>query len=162
MNWAHGHLILNHVPVLGTVFGLALLAWAMLRRSDAVQRVALGTFVVIAMLALPVYFTGEPAEGVVEHAAGVSEAAIEAHEGAALVALIGVELLGLIGLGGLYLSRRGRTPSAAAPRAALLVSIVVAGLMAWTANLGGQIRHVETRAGAQVPAGDEGGSADPR
>ncbi len=155
MNWAHVHLILNHVPVLGTVFGLTLLGWAILRRNDAVQRVALATFVAVALLALPVYLTGEPAEAVVEHAAGVSESVIEAHEEAAVVALIGVELLGLIAAGGLYLSRRGRAPSVAAPRTALLLSIVVAGLMAWTANLGGQIRHVETRAGAQVLTGDE-------
>jgi uncharacterized membrane protein len=155
MNWAHVHLILNHIPVLGTVFGLTLLGWAILRRNDAVQRVALATFVAVALLALPVYLTGQPAEDVVEHAAGVSESVIEAHEEAAVVALIGVELLGLIAAGGLYLSRRGRAPFAAAPRTALLLSIVVAGLMAWTANLGGQIRHVETRAGAQVPTGDE-------
>jgi len=26
MNWAHVHLLLNHVPVLGTIFGVVLLA----------------------------------------------------------------------------------------------------------------------------------------
>ncbi len=97
MNWAHIHLLLNHVPVLGTVFGLSLLGWSMLRRDLGVQRVALGVFVAIAMLALPAYFSGEPAKDVVEHAARVSEQAIEVHERAALVSLIGVELLGLVG-----------------------------------------------------------------
>jgi hypothetical protein len=36
--------------------------------------------------------------------------------------------------------------------AALVVSLATAGLMARTANLGGQIRHPEIRAGAPLPA----------
>ena len=149
MNWAHLHLLLNHLPVLGTVFGLGLLAWAVLRRNDAVQRVALGTFVVVALLALPAYFTGEPAEGVVEHAAGVAETFIETHEAAALVALIGAELVGLLALVALYRARGGRTASVLATRAVLVMATVTVGLMAWTANLGGRIRHAEIRPGAE-------------
>jgi hypothetical protein len=33
--------------------------------------------------------------------------------------------------------------------------LLVAGLMAWTANLGGQIRHSEIRASAQASAGED-------
>jgi beta-lactamase regulating signal transducer with metallopeptidase domain len=73
MNWAHIHLLLNHVPVLGTIFGLALLGYAVLKRSEALKRAALGVFVAVALLALPVYFTGEPAEEAVQSAAGVSK-----------------------------------------------------------------------------------------
>jgi hypothetical protein len=35
--------------------------------------------------------------------------------------------------------------------------LLVTGLMAYTANLGGQIRHTEIRAGAVVEADDDGG-----
>ncbi len=148
MNWAHLHLLSNHLPILGTVFGLGLLGWAVLRRNDAVQRAALGSFVVVALLTLPAYFTGEPAEDVVEHAAGVAETSIEAHEAAALVALIGIELMGFLALVALYRARGGRSPSVLATRAVLVVATVTAGLMAWTANLGGRIRHAEIRPGA--------------
>ena len=34
MNFAHLHLALTHVPVLGSIFGLLLLAYAMARRSE--------------------------------------------------------------------------------------------------------------------------------
>jgi len=37
MNWAHIHLLLNHVPGLGTIFGLALLGYGVLQGSDALQ-----------------------------------------------------------------------------------------------------------------------------
>lgn len=156
MNWAHAHLLLNHVPVLGTVFGLSLLAWAMLRRNLGVQRVALGVFVAVAMLALPAYFSGEPAKDVVEQATRVSDLAVEAHEHAALVALISVELLGLVALGGLHAARRHRPLSAAVTRAALFVALVTAGLMARTATLGGQIRHLEIQSGTVAPAAARG------
>lgn len=148
MNWAHLHLLLNHVPVLGTIFGLALLAWAITRRSEVEQRVALGVFLAVALLALPAYFTGEPAEEVVESFAGVSKSVIHAHEDAALFSLIGVELLGLVALIGLYAARGSRRLSAKVARTVFLLSLVTAGLMARTAMLGGQIRHLEIQAGA--------------
>jgi len=152
MNWAHLHLVSNHLPVVGTVFGLALLGWGMLRRNESVQRVALGTFVIMALLVLPAYFTGEPAEGVVEHAAGVGESSIEAHEAAALVAFIGVEVVGLLALFALIRARGGRSLSVVGPRVVLTVAIATAGLLTWTANLGGQIRHAEIRAGTAQSA----------
>ena len=146
MNWPHLHLILNHVPVLGTMFGLALLVWGSWRRNISLQRAALVTFALAALVAIPVYITGEPAEEAVEELAGVAESAIEAHASAALVALIAIELLGVLGLAGLFLSR-WRVNSTIPLRAALAVAVVTAGLMAWTANLGGRIRHSELRAG---------------
>jgi len=67
-----------------------------------------------------------------------------------------VELLGLVALVGLYAARSNRPPSANVTRAALLVSLVTAGLMARTATLGGQIRHLEIQAGAESPAAPQG------
>ena len=160
MNWAHVHLVSNHIPVLGTAFGLALLVYAAARRDEGVKSVALGVFAIVALLALPVFFTGEPAEGVVENAPGVSEPLIEAHESAALIALIAVELLGAVALGGLVATWRRRRPlSPAFTRATVVFSLIAAGLMARTANLGGKITHAEIRAGA-VPAVEGGAEHD--
>lgn len=157
MNWPHLHLMLNHVPVLGTLFGMLLLAYGIVRRHDTVQRAALGTFIVAALVALPVYFTGEPAEEAVEHLAGTAQQAIDSHEEAALISLILVAVLGATALVGLLLARRGRATTVV--RVALAVSIVTVGLMAWTANLGGRIRHPEVRQ-ATLPQGTERASDD--
>jgi Domain of unknown function (DUF5666) len=73
MNAAHLHLILNHVPVLGVVFAGLLLGTALWYRSAQFQRVALVAMVGSALVAVPVYLTGERAEEAVEHVAGVSE-----------------------------------------------------------------------------------------
>jgi uncharacterized membrane protein len=154
MNWAHLHLLSNHIPVLGTLFGLLLLAWGMIRRSASLQRAALATFFVAALVAIPVFLTGEPAEEAVEHLAGTAEGAIETHEDAALLSLISVELLGVIAV--LSVIWRRASGSRFVTRAALVMSVVTAGLMARTANLGGKIRHAELRGAASAQLQDEG------
>lgn len=154
MNWAHVHLILNHIPVLGVLFGLLLLAWGMVRGNESIQRVALATFFVAALVAIPVFLTGEPSEDAVEHLAGTAESAIETHEDAAVLSLISVELLGLIAV--LSFLRRRAGLSRYVMRAALVTSVVTAGLMARTANLGGKIRHAELRGAAAQPQDDQG------
>ena len=142
MNWAHVHLMLNHLPVLGTIFGLALLAWAVIRRNETLQRAALATFVLAALAAIPVFLTGEPSEKLVEDLAGTAEAAIEAHEAAAVIALIAIEALGAMAMAALVLFRKRALPRPLAG-AALVFALATAGWMAQTANLGGRIRHDE-------------------
>lgn len=150
MNWAHVHLMLNHLPVLGTAFGFALLAWAVLRRNEALQRAALGTLVLTALAAIPAFLTGAPSEDVVEHLAGTAKQAIEAHEEAAVVALVAIEALGAMALAALVLFRKRGIPRPLAG-AALVFALATAGWMAQTANLGGRIRHAELRATATQP-----------
>jgi uncharacterized membrane protein len=146
MNWAHIHLSLNHLPVVGTIFGVLLLLLAMVRKSEELKRVSLGVFVFTALLALPVYFTGEPAEKVVEHLPGVAEPLIERHENAALFVLLMAGGSGAVALAGLILFRRVEKLPGWIVAATLVLSLATGGLMGWTANLGGQIRHTEIRA----------------
>ena len=142
MNWAHLHLMLNHLPVLGTLFGLVLLAWALSRRNETLQRAALATFVLTALTAIPVFLTGEPSEEIIEHMTGTAQQAIESHEEAAVIALIAIEALGAMALAVLLLFRRRILPRPLLG-GALVFAIATAGWMAQTANLGGRIRHAE-------------------
>lgn len=152
MSATHLHLLLNHVPVLGTVLGLGLLAFGLWRRSDELIKAVLGVFVIVALTAVPVYLTGEPAEHGVKSLPGVSKPLMEQHEQAAAAAFTGVLTLGVIALAGLIWLRRGRLAPGWFGSAMLGVALIVCGLMAWTANLGGQIRHTEIRPGASAPA----------
>ena len=154
MNAAHLHLLLNHLPVVGTMVGILLLAYALLRRSPELARASLGLFVLLALAGVVVYLTGEPAEETVENLAGVSESAIESHEEAALVATMLLGVLGVVALGGLVAFRKR---AAGIPRGfaalALALSLAPAAAMGYTANLGGQIRHTEIRSGAAATGG---------
>ena len=147
MNAAHLHLVLNHLPVLGTVFGAVILFAAILRRSPELKKLTLTVFVVVAALAIPVYLTGEPTEDIVEGLAGVSHPVIEQHEDAAVVGLTAAIVLGLTSLAGLTFFRKGRPIPPWFAGMVLLFSLVTAGLMARAANLGGKIRHTEIRSG---------------
>jgi uncharacterized membrane protein len=142
MNAVHLHLMLTHVPVLGTVFALGLLIVGLLRRSDELKKMALWTFALSAAFAIPVFFTGEPAEDSVKRLPGVSKAAIEEHEDVAKIAFGVILSLGAVALGGLALLRRRLVPRAFAI-SILTLAIVAGGLLAWTANLGGKVRHTE-------------------
>lgn len=172
MNGVHLHLLLNHLPVIGSLFAILMLVWALIRRNTEVGRAALGLFVIAAVAGLAAYFTGEPAEHSVEEIAGVSRRAIHTHEEAAELATVLLSGYGVFALGALlYLRKR----AAAFPRTlmslALALALVPAGAMAWTANQGGKIRHPEI-SGVDVPvAASETGtglasradpSADPR
>lgn len=143
MNGAHWHLILNHLPVLGTGFGILLLAFSWRRGNEHLKKLSLQFILIVACISIPAYLTGEPAEKVLKIWPGVAWSTLEKHEDAAATAFASLELLGAIALVGLALFRRQKP----VPNWFLIgfmgLALVVAGLMGWTANLGGKIRHPE-------------------
>ena len=159
MSGAHLHLILNHIPVLGAVFGLLLLAYGVVRRNDGVVRASFWTLAIVGMAGLAAYLTGEPAEEIVEELPGISEAILERHEEAALLATIGGGIVGLAALAGLLLHRT-RSVGNAFSAVMLVLTLGLFGAMAWTANLGGQIHHAEIRGGQTAQAVQDGGEED--
>ena len=149
MNLAHVHLLLNHIPPLGVLFGLLLLAAGLLRKSGDLVRASLVTFVLVALAAIPTYYTGGPAEKIVEGMPGVSEMAIMDHEESAEASFVAALVLGALSCFKLIFYRRRETPRSIAV-ATLVLALVVTGMMAWTAHLGGLVRHTEISAGAAV------------
>jgi hypothetical protein len=152
MNATHFHLLLNHLPVLGIAFGLGLLVFGLWQRSTELKKTALGIFVLVALATVPVYLTGEPAEDGVEKLPGVSKPFMEQHEEAASVGFIAAGVLGIASLAGLIWFRHGRALPIWYGRSTVGGALVVGILMAWVANLGGQIRHTEIRGNTSPPA----------
>lgn len=150
MDPAHLHLLINHLPVLGTVFGILLLLYGMLAEKHEVTQASLGLFVLVGLGAVVAYLSGEGAEDVVEGLPGVAESIIETHEEAALIALVAAIVLGVAALLVLVFLRK-QTPRWAVVTT-LVLALGTAGVMAWTANLGGQVRHTELRDAASTPA----------
>ncbi len=153
INDAQLHLLFNHLPVMGSLFTLLLLLWGLIRKSSEIKKVALGAMVLVALSALPAYFTGEPAEEVIEKMPGFEEAYVEEHEGMGSFALYSAIGMGIVALVGLLLSR-GRELHLGVALVALVANLFVAGVMGYTAHLGGMIRHPEIRSGAAPPAGE--------
>lgn len=155
MSWGYLHLVLNHVPVIGTFLGLLLLLVAFVRNSEELKKVTLALLVFIALVTIPVYLTGEPAEEMIENIPGTSEAIIERHEDAALFSMIAVEVAGITALAGLLIFLRKKRLGNLLAIVTLALSMIGGGLMTWTANLGGQIRHTEIRSGVSSPSESE-------
>jgi glucan phosphoethanolaminetransferase (alkaline phosphatase superfamily) len=80
MDATHLHLLINHIPILGSFFCLILLIIGLVLKNKTVEVVALSTLLVVALFTLPAYFTGEEAEHDVEHFALTSEHELEEHE----------------------------------------------------------------------------------
>lgn len=155
MSSAHLHLIINHIPVLGVFFGAAILAFGLWRSQDEIVRVALGLFVASGLGAVGAYFSGEGAEEIVEELPGMSYAIIEAHEEVALIAFIVTAVLGVASLGVLLWRRRTDIPRLAS-MTLLIAALGVFGVLAYTANTGGQIRHTELRDGSPQTSSPDG------
>lgn len=156
MTQAHLHLMLNHVPVLATVAGALILTVALIRGHRGAVRVSLWFFVVAALVAVPVFLSGEGAEEVIEALDLAGEPVVEAHEEMALWGFVATLLVGL--LAGASLAFEGVVSGADVPvgrwleRGTWVLSVAAAVLMGWTAYLGGQISHPEIRPGSEVPA----------
>jgi hypothetical protein len=145
---AHLHLVLNHIPVLGTLlFAPLVLFWGLLRRSRDVTHVGLLLAVLLAVTAVPIYLTGEPAEDQLERQPWFDKDRVEAHEERAEAGLIAVLITGAAALGALWLSRGGRPDRPGVGAVVLLGLLVSAALFAAAALTGGQIRHDEIRPG---------------
>ena len=153
MNVVHVHLVATHLPVTGIIFGFCLLMWGVRRRSGEIVRVSWGWFVVCALLALPAYLSGEPTAELVKGLVGVKPEAIEQHEELAEAALAGVLVVGVVSLAALIVFRSRREPPGWSVLLILLLVVLAGGLLGWTANLGGRIRHPEM----QTTAGPRGG-----
>ena len=147
MSLVHFHLILNHIPVLGTIGALLLLVAALVVKSADLRRAAYVAFAVVALCTIPVYFTGEPAEDAIRGFPGVKRAAIHEHEEFGEKSWIASGILGVLALGALVRWRRAPISQGVAS-GALVGAAVVSGMMAWTALLGGRVRHTEIRPGA--------------
>jgi len=137
--------MINHVPVIGMPGAILLLIYAIVRKSEEMKRVTFGIVVLLAIMTIGVYLTGQAAEDMVKKLPGVTEAAIGRHEDIADLSLILIEGLGVLALAGLFFMHR----SGSIPRwlvlIVLVLSLITAVIVGYTANLGGEIRHSEIR-----------------
>ncbi len=147
MNDAHLHLLLNHYPIIGTLFGVLFLAYGLFAKNKSLLQAGLVTLFVMALLTIPTQLTGEGAEEIIEEL-GVDHDVIHEHEKAAELASWFMAGLGALALVTLLISRR-TSGRAIVLRglyiATLVLGIVIFGLMARVGGLGGEIRHTEIK-----------------
>ena len=156
MNFAHLHIVLNHVPSIGMVVGLGLFVASLVRKNDQLMRLSLQVLVVMTLVALPTYMSGNAAQGILRKRPEVPQGLIEAHQNSAMVTLIFLTITGTFAWFGLWQFRRFSRPGYWNSSAVLILSIVTSVFILRTANLGGDISHPEIRSGGAAVSADIG------
>ena len=151
MNFAHLHLILNHIPVVGLPLVMVFLLYGFATKNFSLQRFSLFLLFGLAMLVLPIYFTGEPAESRIEELPGFSEAFIAPHENAALFSLVITVICGVLAAVTLIF-QNSDNKFKLLKKMVLVVGLIAVGSLFYTANLGGKVRHTELRPGVEESA----------
>jgi hypothetical protein len=144
MNYPHLHLMLNHIPVLGTILALLLLTWALVSRRRDFIRLGLFITVLVGLSVYPAFFTGDEAHEQLEDVRGFDHDLVHEHEEAADWALWIVLGTGAVAALGLWASRKDREVPRWASTVTLVGLLWASTVLARTAWLGGQIRHPET------------------
>jgi uncharacterized membrane protein len=143
MNQTHIHLLITHLPIIGAILGAFVLIHGIWRKSNSTLIAAYNIFIISAIGAGIAYATGEGAEETVEHLQGISKSAIEEHAESALISLIGLIVIGVIAVIGLFVTLKSTSLIRPVALLALTASLVGFVLIARTGYLGGQIRHTE-------------------
>lgn len=150
MDATHFHLALAHFPIIGIIIGAAILAYGQIIKNIEIQKVALATFFVMALLTIPVFLTGEESEETLENLAGFSKQLIENHEELAEKAIWLMGLLAGLSIVAYYALVKRFSFAKAITWITLLVSLATFALFAELGNLGGQIRHSEIRTESSI------------
>ena len=150
MNDAHVHMVVNHFPIIGTIFGLGILITGIVMKNNVIKNVAYVLFVIAAIFGFASMFTGEGAEEIAENLPSVTDQIIHEHEEMAEKLALVLYVLGGISLVGLYLNFKNHAKSSLLSYFAFVVALVAVFLGKQTGTTGGEVRHTEIRANATV------------
>ncbi|MEP7145625.1 MAG: hypothetical protein ABI792_01310, partial [bacterium] len=140
MNAAHLHLVINHFPIIGSAIAIFVLLIGFLKKSDEIKKVSALILILTAFITIPVFLSGNKAQAKVEgNYEEVDEEYIKSHEDFALYSFIAMDIAGASALAALFLYRRPKTLPASIVTLLLIMLLIVNGMMAWTATLGGKI-----------------------
>ena len=147
MNPAHLHLIVNHVPIVGSLFAVVLLAAGGLSHNPSLTKAGLLAVLAAGLLCLPAQLSGAGAAAIAQQMVSSNQALIRAHAAAAELGFWVLETAAALALFGLLLLKNASPNARLVVWLTLGVAVLSFGLLARAGNLGGQISHPEIRAG---------------
>lgn len=154
--WSHIHIILNHFPTVGFVFGLFFFIWGLVIKNAVMERSALVVFVACAVLGASTYVTGASAMWALTSPpipaplGPISQARINAHRDFALLTLFGLAFTGGASWIELYRYRYQKRFSQIGLYLVLAFAVISLLIMAETGHRGGLINHPEIREAGDV------------
>ena len=153
MNDAHLHLVVNHFPIIGTIFGLGILIVGMILKNNSVKTVAYVLFIIAAIFAAFSMSTGEGAEELVEDMPNIGKQIIHEHEELAEKFALVLYAMGALSLVSIYFSIKKISLLKYTTIITLLLALIGVFLAQKVGTSGGEIRHTEIRANSNSPIG---------
>ncbi len=145
MNDAHVHLVVNHFPIMGTIFGLGILIAGIVLQNKSVQNTAYVLFVIAAVFGFFSMYTGEGAEEMVEDFPEIGKAIIHRHEEMAEKLAIVLYALAITSLFGFYSNLKNKPRAKLVSYIAIGIALIAVFFAQQTATTGGEVRHTEIR-----------------
>src|SRR5947207_403100 len=150
MNLAHLHIVLNHVPSLGSVAGFLLLAAGIYKKDEAIKQFAYSVLVLITIAVLPTYITGAEAQRMVAKSPSYSAGMVQLHQNAAMITLLCMTAAGMFAWFGIWEYRRHSGSGSLTTKATLISTMAAVASVLVTASIGGKISHLEIRDAADA------------
>ncbi|MDR6845524.1 DUF2231 domain-containing protein [Flavobacterium granuli] len=150
MNDAHLHMVVNHFPIIGIVFGFGILIVGLILKNKTLINTSFVLFIVAAVFGAISMATGEGAEELVEDMPNIGKQIIHEHEELAEKLAVLLYVLAGLSLAGLYLNFKNNAKTKLV--SFLILGIATAGLflVQKVGTSGGEIRHTEIRANANT------------
>ena len=140
-NAAQLHLILNHFPIIGTGMVIIVLSYAVYVNDERIKKLGMFMLVLIGLITIPTFMTGDKAQRIVKGNDGVIEENIGPHESYAQTSMTAMEITAGVSLLGLVLFRKEKPVPVYFGVILLVMMVVVNIMMIYTGHLGGRISH---------------------
>lgn len=148
---AHIHLLVNHFPIIGSIFILILFLIALIFKDIFLQKLSLWFLAGIALSTAVAYVSGNGTKRAVQGLSQVSDTTITAHEQAARYGLIIMFLAGIVSVGGILFYRKRPILPLYFRITVLMILFVSVAVLTYVGLLGGQIMHPEIRSLIVLP-----------
>jgi hypothetical protein len=151
-SWSHLHILIGVFPSFGLAFALCFYIAGLRGKNVGTQRTCLVLLVLLALLAVPIYFSGVGSMADLSGNARFSRALINTHYNWGLAALAVVVITGVVAVVELLRSQHaGRAFNDPLHWVLLGFAVVALGVTAATDELGWNINHRELQPGVIIP-----------
>jgi uncharacterized membrane protein len=157
-SWSHLHILVSVFPSVGLVFALGFYIAAIATKNELMKRTGLAALGILAILAIPTYYSGYGSMAVLAHDPKISQDRMDSH---LAWGLAGLTMLVITGLAAWYELWRFRSRGRLSTNAVHLVlglGIATLALMIVVGELGWEISHHElqivTKAATGISASD--------
>ncbi|MDI6034307.1 hypothetical protein QLS91_14600 [Flavobacterium sp. LB2P84] len=145
MNDAHLHMVVNHFPIIGTIFGIGILIAGIFVNNSSIKNTAYILFIIAAIFGALSMGTGEGAEEMVEDFPNIGKAIIHEHEELAEKFALVLYVTGVFALISLVAAVKKFRLAKIFSFITLILALISGIISINVGTSGGEIRHTEIR-----------------